>query len=118
MAQSILSCTSLWCVSDSSGERGVPATRHGEVREPRIGGGGQLRDGAQVSAQGDWATGGHQEVPGERGRQNGQEDRSPRGQDAEGKDTCRCLMASCKGQGGGGEGGGGVMEATLGYYLC
>ena len=106
MAQSISSCTSLWCVSDSSGERGVPATRHGEVREPRIGGGGQLRDGAQVSAQGDRATGGHQEVPGERGRQNGQEDRSPRGQDAEGKDTCRCLMASCKGQGGGGEGGG------------
>ena len=56
----------------------------GEVREPGAGGGGQLRHGAQVPPQGHGAAGGHQEVPGERGRQDGQEDRHARGQDAQG----------------------------------
>ena len=51
---------------------------HGEVREPRHGGRGELRHGAQVQTPGDRAAGGHQEVPRERGRQAGQKDRHAR----------------------------------------
>lgn len=46
----------------------------GEVREPGRGGGGVVWRGAQVSTQGDGTDGGHQEVPGERGRPHRQED--------------------------------------------
>ena len=61
--------------------------RHGALRELGPGGGRQLRYGAQVSPQGHWSAGRHQEILRVRRRQNGEENCHAGGQNAQGKIT-------------------------------